>query len=58
MLILIIILLLVFGAGGGYYGHTRWGPGRLGWHRLGNNIVDSPHRLHAWLVPLKVNAWR
>ena len=27
MLILIIVLLLVFGAGGGYYGHTRWGAG-------------------------------
>lgn len=26
MAILIIILILVFGAGGGYYGHTRWGP--------------------------------
>jgi hypothetical protein len=26
MLILIIILLLIFGLGGGYYGHTRWGP--------------------------------
>jgi hypothetical protein len=26
MLILIIILILVFGLGGGYYGHTRWGP--------------------------------
>jgi hypothetical protein len=26
MLILIIIVLLVFGVGGGYYGHTRWGP--------------------------------
>ena len=26
MLILIIILLLIFGVGGGYYGHTRWGP--------------------------------
>lgn len=26
MLMLIIILLLVFGLGGGYYGHTRWGP--------------------------------
>jgi hypothetical protein len=26
MLMLIIILLLIFGLGGGYYGHTRWGP--------------------------------
>ena len=26
MLILIVILLLVFGLGGGYYGHSRWGP--------------------------------
>jgi hypothetical protein len=26
MLILIIVLLLVFGVGGGYYGHSRWGP--------------------------------
>src|ERR1039458_28871 len=26
MLLLIIILLLVFGLGGGYYGHSRWGP--------------------------------
>jgi hypothetical protein len=25
MLILIIIVLLVLGAGGGYYGHNRWG---------------------------------
>ncbi len=25
MLILIIIVLLVLGAGGGYYGHSRWG---------------------------------
>jgi hypothetical protein len=29
MLILIIVLLLVFGAGGGYYGHSRWGPSVL-----------------------------
>jgi hypothetical protein len=27
MLLLIIVLLLVFGVGGGYYGHSRWGPG-------------------------------
>lgn len=26
MLVLIIILVLLFGAGGGYYGHARWGP--------------------------------
>jgi len=26
MLLLIIILILLFGFGGGYYGHTRWGP--------------------------------
>jgi hypothetical protein len=26
MLLLIIILILFFGLGGGYYGHTRWGP--------------------------------
>lgn len=26
MLLLVIILLLVFGLGGGYYGHSRWGP--------------------------------
>ena len=26
MLLLIIILLLIFGLGGGYYGHSRWGP--------------------------------
>jgi hypothetical protein len=26
MLILIIILVLVFGLGGGYYGHSQWGP--------------------------------
>jgi hypothetical protein len=26
MLILIIILVLLFGAGGGYIGHSRWGP--------------------------------
>jgi hypothetical protein len=26
MILLIIILILVFGLGGGYYGHTRWGP--------------------------------
>jgi hypothetical protein len=26
MLLLIIILVLLFGVGGGYYGHTRWGP--------------------------------
>jgi hypothetical protein len=26
MLILIIVLILVFGLGGGYYGHSRWGP--------------------------------
>jgi hypothetical protein len=25
MLILIIVLILLFGAGGGYYGHSRWG---------------------------------
>src|SRR6202022_1383530 len=30
------------------------GSGGRGWHRAGNNIVDSPHRLHAWLVPLIV----
>jgi hypothetical protein len=28
-----------------------WGASRI---RTGDNIVDSPHRLHAWLVPLKV----
>lgn len=26
MLLLIVLLVLVFGVGGGYYGHTRWGP--------------------------------
>jgi len=26
MLLLIIVLILLFGFGGGYYGHTRWGP--------------------------------
>jgi hypothetical protein len=26
MLLLIIILILVFGVGGGYWGHTQWGP--------------------------------
>jgi hypothetical protein len=26
MLIRIIVLVLVFGMGGGYYGHSRWGP--------------------------------
>ncbi len=26
MLLLIIVLLLLFGVGGGYYGHSRWGP--------------------------------
>ena len=26
MLILLIILILFFGLGGGYYGHSRWGP--------------------------------
>jgi hypothetical protein len=26
MLLVIIIWVLVFGFGGGYYGHTRWGP--------------------------------
>ena len=30
------------------------GSRRRGWYRTGDNIVDSPHRLHAWLVPLKV----
>ena len=30
MLKLAIILILVFGLGGGYYGHTRWGPGGAG----------------------------
>ncbi len=54
MLILIIILLLVFGAGGGYYGPYPLGSRRRGWYRTGDNTVDSPHRLHAWLVPLKV----
>jgi hypothetical protein len=52
MLILIIILIMVFCLVGGYYGHTRRGSGRRGRHRAGDNIVDSPHRLHAWLVPL------
>ncbi len=27
MLILLIVLILLFGAGGGYYGHSRWGVG-------------------------------
>ena len=27
MLLLIILLVLVFGAGGGYYGYSRWGTG-------------------------------
>lgn len=26
MLLLIIVLILVFGLGGGYYGHTLYGP--------------------------------
>ena len=52
MLILIIILILVFGVGGGYYGHSRWGRGRRGLYRAGDNIDSSPHRLHAWRVPL------
>jgi hypothetical protein len=30
------------------------GSGRRGRHRAGDNIVDSPHRLHARLVPLIV----
>ena len=30
------------------------GSGGRGRHRAGDNIVDSPHRLHSWLVPLKV----
>src|ERR1035437_7294173 len=30
------------------------GSGRRGRHWAGDNIVDSPHRLHAWLVPLIV----
>jgi hypothetical protein len=30
------------------------GSERRGRHRAGDNIVDSPHRLHAWLVPLIV----
>ena len=31
MLLLIIVLVLIFGFGGGYYGHTQWGPnGGLG----------------------------
>lgn len=25
MLILLVILLVILGAGGGYYGHNRWG---------------------------------
>ncbi len=29
MLILIIILVLVLGAGGGFYGHSRWGYGAV-----------------------------
>jgi hypothetical protein len=37
MLVLIIILVLVFGLGGGYYGHSRWGPSgedpdHVGWY--------------------------
>jgi len=51
MLILIIVLVLVFGLGGGYYGHPM-GSQRRGWNWTGDNIVGSPHRLHAWLVPL------
>lgn len=30
------------------------GPERRSRHRSGDNIVDSPHRLHAWLVPLTI----
>src|ERR1019366_9383544 len=30
------------------------GSERRGRHSAGDNIVDSPHRLHAWLVPLIV----
>jgi len=26
MILLIILLVLFFGVGGGYYGHSRWGP--------------------------------
>ena len=39
MLILIIILILVFGLGGGYYGHTRWGPSGVAGIGLGTILL-------------------
>jgi hypothetical protein len=39
MLILIIILLVLFGLGGGYYGHSRWGPSGGAGTGLGTILV-------------------
>lgn len=58
MLILIIVLLLLFGVGGGYYGYGRWGTGGGAGIGLGDNFDNSPHRIHAWHVPLELNIRR
>jgi len=39
MLLLIVILILLFGVGGGYYGHTRWGPSGGAGIGLGTIVV-------------------
>jgi hypothetical protein len=39
MLLLIVILILLFGVGGGYYGHTRWGPSGGAGMGLGTILV-------------------
>jgi hypothetical protein len=47
MLLLIVLLILLFGFGGGYYGHSRWGPSggaRIG---LGTIVLIA---LLVWLL--------
>jgi hypothetical protein len=39
VLLLIILLVLLFGFGGGYYGHTNWGPYYGGGFGLGTVLV-------------------
>jgi len=47
LIVVIIVLILVFGAGGGYYGHSRWGGPRKHRHRLGTILLIV---LVCWLL--------
>ncbi len=47
MLLLIVLLILLFGFGGGYYGHSRWGPSGGAGIGLGTIVLIA---LLVWLL--------